>query len=63
LAALARIAGNGVSTIVVEPANRFAHDLMVQEVGFGPTGFRAWAVSVLAQIAGWDGERTKETRV
>jgi DNA invertase Pin-like site-specific DNA recombinase len=33
-AALARIAGNGVRTIVVETANRFAHDLMVQEVGF-----------------------------
>jgi DNA invertase Pin-like site-specific DNA recombinase len=33
-AALARIAGNGVKTIVVETANRFARDLMVQEVGF-----------------------------
>ena len=33
-AALARIAGNGVRTIVVETANRFARDLMVQEVGF-----------------------------
>jgi DNA invertase Pin-like site-specific DNA recombinase len=31
---LARIAGNGVRTIVVETANRFARDLMVQEVGF-----------------------------
>jgi hypothetical protein len=33
-ARLARIAGNGVLTIVVETANRFARDLMVQEVGF-----------------------------
>ncbi len=33
-AMLARIAGNGVSTIIVETANRFARDLMVQEVGF-----------------------------
>ena len=28
------IAGNGVRTIIVETANRFARDLMVQEVGF-----------------------------
>jgi DNA invertase Pin-like site-specific DNA recombinase len=33
-ALLARIAGNGVKTIVVETASRFARDLMVQEVGF-----------------------------
>jgi DNA invertase Pin-like site-specific DNA recombinase len=33
-AMLARIAGNGVRTILVETANRFARDLMVQEVGF-----------------------------
>jgi DNA invertase Pin-like site-specific DNA recombinase len=33
-AALARIAGNVVRTIIVETANRFARDLMVQEVGF-----------------------------
>jgi DNA invertase Pin-like site-specific DNA recombinase len=33
-AALACIAGNGVRTILVETANRFARDLMVQEVGF-----------------------------
>jgi DNA invertase Pin-like site-specific DNA recombinase len=33
-AMLARIAGNGVRTIVVETAQRFARDLMVQEVGF-----------------------------
>jgi DNA invertase Pin-like site-specific DNA recombinase len=31
--ALARIAGNGVRTIIVETANRFARDLMVQETG------------------------------
>src|SRR5580704_14275635 len=30
---LARIASNGVRTIVVETANRFARDLMVQEAG------------------------------
>jgi len=33
-ALLARIAGNGVQTIIVETASRFARDLMVQEVGF-----------------------------
>ena len=33
-ALLARIAGNGTRTIIVETANRFARDLMVQEVGF-----------------------------
>jgi DNA invertase Pin-like site-specific DNA recombinase len=33
-AMLARIAGNGVRTIIVETANRFARDLMAQEVGF-----------------------------
>ena len=33
-ALLARIAGNGVRTIIVETSNRFARDLMVQEVGF-----------------------------
>ena len=33
-ALLARIAGNSVRTIIVETANRFARDLMVQEVGF-----------------------------
>jgi DNA invertase Pin-like site-specific DNA recombinase len=33
-AMMARIAGNGVRTIIVETANRFARDLMVQEVGF-----------------------------
>ncbi len=33
-AMLERIEGNGVRTVVVETANRFARDLMVQEVGF-----------------------------
>jgi DNA invertase Pin-like site-specific DNA recombinase len=33
-AALALIAGNGVTTIVVESASRFARDLMTQEIGF-----------------------------
>jgi DNA invertase Pin-like site-specific DNA recombinase len=33
-ALLARIATNGARTIIVETANRFARDLMVQEVGF-----------------------------
>jgi DNA invertase Pin-like site-specific DNA recombinase len=31
---LERIESNGVKTIIVETANRFARDLMVQEVGF-----------------------------
>ena len=31
---LQRIAGNGVRTILVETANRFARDLMVQEIGW-----------------------------
>jgi DNA invertase Pin-like site-specific DNA recombinase len=31
---LEKIAGNGVRTIIVETASRFARDLMVQEVGF-----------------------------
>jgi DNA invertase Pin-like site-specific DNA recombinase len=33
-AMLERIEGNGVRTIIVETASRFARDLMVQEVGF-----------------------------
>src|SRR6516165_3122092 len=33
-AMLRRIAGNGVRTILVETANRFARDLMVQETGW-----------------------------
>ena len=33
-AMLQRIAANGVRTIIVETANRFARDLMVQEVGY-----------------------------
>src|SRR5215469_7951692 len=31
---LERIAGNGVRTIIVETANRFARDLIVQETGW-----------------------------
>ena len=34
VALLARIAGNGVRTILVETANRFARDLIVQETGW-----------------------------
>lgn len=33
-AMLQAVAGNGVRTIIVETANRFARDLMVREVGF-----------------------------
>jgi DNA invertase Pin-like site-specific DNA recombinase len=33
-AALAHIAGNGVRTIIVESASRFARDLVTQEVGY-----------------------------
>jgi DNA invertase Pin-like site-specific DNA recombinase len=33
-AMMARIAGNGVRTILVETANRFARDLIVQEIGW-----------------------------
>ena len=31
---LERIAGNGVRTIIVETANRFARDLITQETGW-----------------------------
>ena len=34
-AMLKRIAGNGVRTIIVESASRFARDLVTQETGFG----------------------------
>jgi DNA invertase Pin-like site-specific DNA recombinase len=34
MAALETIAGNGVRTIIVETANRFARDLIVQETGW-----------------------------
>ena len=34
IAALEQIAGNGVRTIIVETANRFARDLIVQETGW-----------------------------
>src|SRR5258708_37494667 len=45
-ALLASIAGNGVRTIIVETANRFARDLMVQEVGFAM--LRELGVTLLA---------------
>ena len=41
MAALARIAGNGVTTIIVELASRFARDSVVQEVGYRQ--LRTWA--------------------
>jgi DNA invertase Pin-like site-specific DNA recombinase len=45
-AMLARIARNGVRTIVVETANRFARDLMVQEVGFAMLCWRhSWTMA------------------
>ena len=34
MAALEKIAGNGARTIIVETANRFARDLIVQETGW-----------------------------
>jgi DNA invertase Pin-like site-specific DNA recombinase len=34
MAALEKIAGNGIRTIIVETANRFARDLIVQETGW-----------------------------
>src|SRR5918997_6450400 len=34
IAMMERIAGNGVRTIIVETANRFARDLIVQETGY-----------------------------
>src|SRR5262245_51609488 len=37
---LGAIEGNGVRTIIVETANRFARDLMVQEVGYARLGER-----------------------
>jgi DNA invertase Pin-like site-specific DNA recombinase len=43
---LERIAGNGVRAIIVETANRFASDLMVQEVGWAM--LRDMGVSLIA---------------
>ena len=45
-AMLKRIEGNGVRTIIVETANRFARDLMVQEVGFAR--LRARGINLIA---------------
>jgi DNA invertase Pin-like site-specific DNA recombinase len=43
---LERIEANGVRTIIVETANRFARDLMVQEVGFAK--LRARGITLIA---------------
>jgi DNA invertase Pin-like site-specific DNA recombinase len=43
---LARIAGNGLRTIIVETASRFARDLMVQEVGFAK--LKALGIALIA---------------
>lgn len=45
-AALDQIAGNGVHTIMVETANRFARDLMVQEAGYAR--LRAEGIDLIA---------------
>jgi DNA invertase Pin-like site-specific DNA recombinase len=45
-AMLESIAGNGVRTVIVETANRFARDLMVQEVGWAM--LRDMGVSLVA---------------
>jgi len=45
-ALLARIADNGARTIIVETANRFARDLMVQEVGYAT--LRSLGVTLVA---------------
>jgi DNA invertase Pin-like site-specific DNA recombinase len=46
-AMLERIEGNGVRTIIVETASRFARDLMVQEVGHAK--LREWGLISLRQ--------------
>jgi DNA invertase Pin-like site-specific DNA recombinase len=46
MAALARIATNGVKIVIVETASRFARDLMVQEVGFAK--FRELGIDLIA---------------
>ena len=45
-AMLERIENNGVRTIIVETANRFARDLMVQEVGYAK--LRARGITLIA---------------
>jgi DNA invertase Pin-like site-specific DNA recombinase len=45
-AALKKIAGNGVRTIIVETANRFACDLMVLELGY--SRLRAEGIDLIA---------------
>src|SRR5690349_20906672 len=48
-AILKRIEGNGIRTILVETAHRFARDLMVQEVGYAmlkeQPNWRPWGIS------------------
>jgi DNA invertase Pin-like site-specific DNA recombinase len=46
MAALEMIAGNGVRTIIVETANRFARDLIVQEKGWNNPDCRRRAGTV-----------------
>ena len=46
---LDRIDGNGVRTIIVETASRFARDLMVQEVGFAK--LQGWASTLMQPTA------------
>ena len=48
-AMLTAIAGNGVRVIIVETANRFARDLIVQEVGFRQ--LRDAGIELIAAIA------------
>jgi DNA invertase Pin-like site-specific DNA recombinase len=43
---LTYIAGNGARTVIVETANRFARDLMVQEVGFAK--LKALGITLIA---------------
>ena len=45
---LKRIAGNGVQTIIVETANRFARDLIVQDTTLGRScrHFAPWRLAI-----------------
>jgi hypothetical protein len=46
-----RIEGNGVQTIIVETASRFARDLMVQEVGYsGPYLERTRSTAMIDEL-------------
>ena len=55
---LARIADNGVRTIIVETANRFARDLMVQEVGYAMLRSLGGALASLSEQSGSSAQRT-----